>query len=91
MPNVPSATESGVPFVASNWFGLTVPKGTPREVIEYLHREVVKALASPAVKERFAALGAETSGIGPEEFGKILRDDTKRWGDVIRAAGIKAE
>lgn len=91
IPNVPSATEAGVPFVASNWFGLTAPKGTPKDIVDYLHSGVVKALASPDVKERFAAQGAEPSGISPDEFGKILRDDAKRWGDVIRAAGIKAD
>jgi tripartite-type tricarboxylate transporter receptor subunit TctC len=91
IPNVPSATEAGVAFVGSNWFGLTAPKGTPKEIIDYLHSGVVRALASPDVKERFAAQGAEPSGISPDEFGRILREDAKRWGDVIRAAGIKAE
>jgi tripartite-type tricarboxylate transporter receptor subunit TctC len=91
LPDVPSVTETGVPFVASNWFGLTAPKGTPRETIDYLHREVVKVLLLPDVKERFAAQGAETSGISPDAFGKIMREDAKRWGDVIRATGIKAE
>jgi tripartite-type tricarboxylate transporter receptor subunit TctC len=89
---VPTVRESGVPgYVAANWFGLTAPKGTPPEVIQYLRNEVVKALAAPDVKERLAAQGAEPSGITPEEFGKILREDTKRWTEVIRAAGIKAE
>jgi tripartite-type tricarboxylate transporter receptor subunit TctC len=92
LPNVPTVQESGVPgFVAANWFGLTAPKGTPREAVDYVRNEVVKALAAPDVKERLAALGAEGSGITPEEFGRILREDTKRWTDVIRAASIKAE
>jgi tripartite-type tricarboxylate transporter receptor subunit TctC len=51
----------------------------------------VKALAAPDVKERLAAQGAEPSGITPEEFARILREDTKRWTEVIRAANIKAE
>lgn len=92
LPNVPTARESGVPgYVAANWFGLTAPKGTPPEAIDYLHKEVVRALAAPDIKERLAAQGAEPSGITPDEFGKILRDDTKRWTEVIRAANIKAE
>lgn len=91
MPNVPTVTEAGVPFVASNWFGLTAPKGTPKAAIDYLQQEVAKALESPDVKELLAAQGAEPSGITPEEFGRILRDDTKRWGEAIRAARIKAE
>ena len=52
---------------------------------------MVKALASPDVKERLAAQGAEPSGISPQEMGKLLAEDTKRWTNVIRSAGIKAE
>jgi tripartite-type tricarboxylate transporter receptor subunit TctC len=78
-------------FVAGNWFGLTAPKGTPKEAIAYIHREVVKALASPDLKERLAAQGAEPSGITPQEMGKLLVVDTKQWTGVIRGAGIKAE
>jgi tripartite-type tricarboxylate transporter receptor subunit TctC len=92
LPDVPTVAESGVPrYVAGNWFGLTAPKGTPKEAIDYIHREVVKALASPEVKERLAAQGAEPSGISPQEMGKLLVDDTKRWTNVIQSAGIKAE
>jgi tripartite-type tricarboxylate transporter receptor subunit TctC len=92
LPDVPTVAESGVPrYVAGNWFGLTAPKGTPKEAIDYIHREVVKALASPEVKERLAAQGAEPSGMSPQEMGKLLVDDTKRWTNVIQSAGIKAE
>ena len=91
VPNVPTVTEAGVPFVAANWFGLTAPKGTPKAVIDYLQQEVAKVLELPDVREQFAAQGAEPSGITPEEFGRILRDDTKRWSEVIRGAHIKAE
>jgi tripartite-type tricarboxylate transporter receptor subunit TctC len=92
LPNVPTVKESGVPtYVASNWFGLTAPKGTPPEAIAWMRNEVLRALATPEVKERLAALGAEPSGITTEEMGKLLRDDTKRWTEVIRAANIKAE
>src|SRR6266404_3736732 len=92
LPGVPTAAAAGVPgFVASNWVGLTAPKGTPRNVIDWLHGEVVIALSAADVRERFDALGAEPSGISPEEFAKVLRDDARRWAEVIRAAGIKAE
>ncbi len=92
LPDVPTVAEGGVPrYVAGNWFGLTAPKGTPKEAIDYIHREVVKALASPEVKERLAAQGAEPSGISPQEMGKLLVDDTRRWTSVIQSAGIKAE
>src|SRR5216684_6141903 len=70
---------------------ISAPKGTPRNVIDWLHSEVVRALSAADVRERFDALGAEPSGISPEEFAKVLRDDARRWAEVIRAAGIKAE
>ena len=92
LPNVPTVREAGVPtYVAGNWFGLTAPKGTPPEAIEWIRGEVLKALATPEIKERLAAQGAEPSGMTPDAFGKQLRDDTKRWTEVIRAANIKAE
>jgi tripartite-type tricarboxylate transporter receptor subunit TctC len=92
LPDVPTVRQSGVPtYVAGNWFGLTAPKGTPPEAIEWIRAEVLKALASADVKERLAAQGAEPSGITPEAFETLLRDDTKRWTEVIRAANIKAE
>ena len=92
LPNVPTGSEAGYPgFVASNWVGLMAPKGTPPEAIAWLHKHVVAALAAPDVKERLEALGAEPSGITPEEFAIVLRDDQKRWADVIHAANIKAE
>jgi tripartite-type tricarboxylate transporter receptor subunit TctC len=92
LPGVPTVSEAGVPgFVAANWVGLTAPKGTSRAVIAWTHEHVVKALAAPEVKERLASLGAEPAGISPEEFAAVLRDDAKRWTEVIRAAGIKPE
>jgi tripartite-type tricarboxylate transporter receptor subunit TctC len=92
LPDVPTVAERGVPdFVVGNWFGLTAPKGTPKEAIAYIHGEVVKAIASPDLKERLAAQGAEPSGITPQEMGKLLVVDTKQWTGVIRGAGIKAE
>jgi len=90
LPNVPSVVEAGLPqFLIGNWFGLTATKGTPKEAIDWLHKEVVKALADPEVRERLATQGAETSGITPEELGKMMREDTRRWTELIRSAGIK--
>lgn len=92
LPDVPSVAEAGLPkFIAGNWFGWSAPKGTPKEAIDWLHREVVKALASPEVKERLAQQGSEPSGVTPEEFAVVVRNDIQRWTEVIRAAGIKAE
>lgn len=92
LPDVPSVVEAGLPgFLAGNWFAWSAPKGTPKEVVDYLHREVVKALAAPEVRERLLAQGSEPSGITPAEFEVVVRNDLKRWTEVIRAAGIKPE
>jgi tripartite-type tricarboxylate transporter receptor subunit TctC len=92
LPHVPSAVEAGVPnFVVRNYAGLSAPKGTPREIVDWLQKEAAKALASPAVKERFAAQGVEPSGITPEAFSKLIQEDVERWTGVISAARITAE
>lgn len=92
LPNVPSVVEAGLPsYVADNWFGLAVPNGTPKEVIDWLQREVAKALAAQDVRERLAADGIEPSGITPEETAAVFRDDTKIFAEVIKSAKITAE
>lgn len=92
LPTVPSAAEAGYPrVVVENWAGFSASKGTPREVIDWLRNEVVKVLASPDVRKRFTDLGVEPSGMTPDEYGALMRNDARRWAEVIRAAGIKAE
>jgi tripartite-type tricarboxylate transporter receptor subunit TctC len=91
-PGVPTAAESGVPdYVVSNWFGFAFPKGTPRETIDALHRDVQRAISSPDVREKLAAQGAEPSSLTPEEFSRFLARDTLRWTELIRSSGIKLE
>ncbi len=92
LPDVPSVVEAGLPgFLAGNWFAWSAPKGTPKDVVDYLQREAAKALASPDVRDRLLAQGSEPSGITPAEFDVVVRNDLKRWTEVIKAAGIKAE
>ncbi len=90
-PTVPTAVEQGVDYVVTNWFGFAVPKGTPKEAITTLRDDVVRALAAPDVREKLAVQGAEPSNFTPEEFARFLREDTRRWTDVIRSSGIKVE
>jgi len=91
-PGVPTAAESGVPdYVVTNWFGFAFPRGTPKEIVDALHRDVQRAIESPDVRERLAAQGAEPSNFTPEEFARFLKEDTRRWTDIIRASGIKVE
>jgi tripartite-type tricarboxylate transporter receptor subunit TctC len=91
LPEVPTAAESGVDYVVSNWFGFAVPKGTPAAVIDALRNDVVRAVASPDVRQKLAVQGAEPSPMTPAQFDRFLKDETRRWTGVIRAAGIKLD
>ena len=92
LPGVPTVAESGVPeYVTTNWFGFAVPRGTPQAFIQTLRDDVMRALAAPDVREKLAAQGAEPSAFTQEEFARFLRDDTRRWSEVIRAANIKVD
>ena len=78
-------------YEASAWYGIVAPKGTPAEVVDRLNREVNAILAKPDKTKRLAELGAALLPGSPADFGKLLADETEKWGKVIRFAGIKAE
>ncbi len=91
-PDVPTVAESGLPdFEVASWYGLLAPANTPREIITRLHAELVKALASPDVRERIESTGAETVGSTPEDFAAQIKNDIVKWGKVVRHANIHAE
>ena len=91
-PEIPTMVESGgPPMILASWYALLAPAGTPREVIAKLHAEVVKALAQPDLRERFAATGIEPVGNTPDQFAAEIREDIKRWAKVVKAANIRAE
>ena len=91
LPDVATAKEQGVDYVATNWFGFAFPKGTPKEAVNALHDQVVRAITSPDVREKLLATGAEASTFTPEEFARFVQDDTRRWTELIKASGIKVE
>lgn len=92
LPQVPTLGESGVPgFDASTVTGILAPAATPREVITRLNGALNKVLATSAVRERFAALGAEVQPGSSEELGKFIREDLALWVKVVKQAGIKIE
>jgi tripartite-type tricarboxylate transporter receptor subunit TctC len=89
---VPTTAEAGFPGIAGdNWQGVMVPAGTPREVIGFLHHEIVAILGLADVKERLAALGFEPVASTPAEFTRQARSEFDAWAQVIRASGIKAQ
>jgi tripartite-type tricarboxylate transporter receptor subunit TctC len=74
-----------------DWQGVVAPTGTPREVILRLNGEIVKVAALPEVRQRLEAVGMEVAGMGPDEFAAHIRRELRRWGELTRAAGIKAD
>lgn len=91
-PEVPTIAESGLPgYEVTSWFGVVAPGKTPREVINKINREIVRILNMPDVRERLLTQGAEPVGNSPGEFGQMMRFEMKKWGDLIRSAGIRVE
>ncbi len=91
-PDVPTFEESGVRgLVFEHWWGVMAPAHTPRPVIDKLHAEIVKAVSSPDVRERFASLAVEPRTNSPEQFRALLQSDITRWAKVVKDAGIKPE
>jgi tripartite-type tricarboxylate transporter receptor subunit TctC len=91
-PEIPTIAEAGFPKGEFNfWVGMLAPAGTPREVLARINAEVQKALAAPDMKERLANLGNDPMFMSPPEFDAFLRDEYATLGEVMRAAGVKAQ
>jgi len=91
MPDVPSMNEAGVSGMTIYvWFGFVGPAGIPKNVVNKLHAEVVKALAASSVKNQFAGQDAELVGSSPAEFSALIHNELQRWAEVIQSAGITA-
>jgi len=90
--DIPTMIESGFPgFEAGTWFGLLVPTGTPRDVINRLHGDVVKAVRQPDVQKQLAGQGATTIGNTPEQFAAYIKSESDKWARVLKASGVKAD
>ncbi|HXF67913.1 MAG TPA: tripartite tricarboxylate transporter substrate binding protein [Burkholderiales bacterium] len=91
-PEIPTVAESGVPgYEVTTFYGLSAPGKTPRPIVERLHRETVRALQAPEVRQRLQELGADPVGNSPEEYAAFMRNEIAKWDKVIKAAGIKGE
>ena len=92
LPDVPTTAEAGVPGAEFNfWIGLMAPARTPRDIVRRLHDEVVRALASPEVGERFTKLGAEPWTLEPEQFDAYIRDEIGANARLVKAAGLSPQ
>jgi tripartite-type tricarboxylate transporter receptor subunit TctC len=91
LPDIPTVGEFVPGYEASGWFGLGAPKNTSAEIIETLNREINAGLADPTMQARLAELGGTVLSSSPAEFGKLIAQDTEKWGKVIRATNIKPD
>jgi tripartite-type tricarboxylate transporter receptor subunit TctC len=92
LPDVPTTAEAGVPGSEFNfWIGMMAPAKVPREIVNRLHDEVVKALASPEVKDRFIKLGADAWTLRPEQFDSYIRDEIKTNAVLVKVAGLEVQ
>jgi len=91
IPDVPTISETVPGYEVSIWYGIAAPRGIPSEIVGKLNQAVNAVLADPKLQVRLAELGGEPMPMTPAEFGKLVAEETEKWGKVIRAANIKAD
>jgi tripartite-type tricarboxylate transporter receptor subunit TctC len=92
LPQTPTVAESGVPgYALTNWFGLTVPAATSRELVNRLYGDVSKVLAQAEVRDRIQGMGADVIGSTPDAFAAFMRAETAKWAKIVKQANIRAE
>jgi tripartite-type tricarboxylate transporter receptor subunit TctC len=91
LPDIPTVGEFLPGYESSQWYGVGAPKNTPPQVIHKLNKEINAALDDPKIKAHLADLGGTVLALSPADFGKLIADETEKWGNVIRALNIKAE
>jgi tripartite-type tricarboxylate transporter receptor subunit TctC len=92
IPELPTVAEAGIPgFEIMPWSGYVVPARVSRDIVVRLNAEINRALASPTIVEKFAAMGSTPIGGTPEQFAEHVRKETAKWGKVIKTAGIRPD
>jgi tripartite-type tricarboxylate transporter receptor subunit TctC len=91
LPGIPTMGEFVPGYEASTWYGVGAPKATPAEIVDKLNKEINAGLADPKMQARLADFGGTPLVGSPADFGKLIADETEKWGNVIRALNIKAE
>jgi tripartite-type tricarboxylate transporter receptor subunit TctC len=91
LPDIPTAGEFVSGYEASSFFGVGAPRNTPAEIVDKLNKEIDAGLADPKIKARLAELDGTVLGGSPADFGKLIAEETEKWGKVIRAANVKPE
>jgi tripartite-type tricarboxylate transporter receptor subunit TctC len=90
LPDLPTVASFVPGYEASSWYGIGAPKGTPTEIITKLNTEVNAVLADPMMKERLADLGGTELAGSPADFGRLIVEETEKWGKAVRFSGAKA-
>jgi tripartite-type tricarboxylate transporter receptor subunit TctC len=91
-PNVPTAAEAGLPgYEVATWYGIWGVKGTPKDILDRMHDEVVKALSTPELREIWASNGSELSVMKQDEFAAFVHNEIKRWTEVTRVSGARLD
>ena len=91
LPNTPTVAETVRDYEATTWYGVLVPRGTPKALVDTLNRELAKALAAPDTAKRLAAVGFQTETSTPEAFSKYIESETAKWARVIKEANIPTD
>jgi tripartite-type tricarboxylate transporter receptor subunit TctC len=91
LPDLPTVGDTVPGYEATAWFGIGMPRGTPREIIEKVNAEVNRALADPKMRERLAELGGKPIAGTPEDFGRVIAAETEKWARVVTSSGAKVE
>ena len=91
-PDIPTIAEAGVPgYETNSWGGIVVPARTPRAIVLKLNAEINKALQSPELRERYAAIEGEPTGGTPEQFAAFVKTEAVKWADVVKKSGAKVD
>ena len=91
LPNIPTVGDSLPGYEASGWLGVGAPRNTPTEIIDRLNKEINAILADAKTKARLAELGATVLAGSPADFGKLVAEETEKWGKVVKFSGAKPD
>ena len=91
LPDTPTVAATVPGFDTSSWWGVCAPRGTPDEIVKKLNAEIDAGLADPKLKQRFAEMGVLILGGSPEAFGKMIADETEKWGKAVKFANVRAD
>jgi tripartite-type tricarboxylate transporter receptor subunit TctC len=91
LPDIPVVADFVPGYEASAWFGVGAPKGTPPEIIDKLNKEINAAIADPNIRARLADMGGMLINGTPDEFGKVIAEETEKWAKVVKFSGAKPD